>query len=299
MKKKLLSLLMAVSIVAVAITGCGAKENDKEDEKVESVEDDAEDDDTEDDADKNDSGNVNEEKTEGPIDDGMIEVEGEVTVLDEDENSEEENSEGEVVANEWATAYDDYFSREGIISENVMVTMSMAMEGMVFDIKVATVDEQVYMSYDFGTAALDMYVMEDVIYACTKYEGVEEWIYAPVTDGSESESMFSMTDTSFVDTENATSCTYREEVVENGVVYDVLDVELEEDGVTSVVAYYVNRETQKIEKCVVEQDGVEAECYIVEIESIELPAEAANATEGTEDDIMGALLGIMFMGMGM
>jgi hypothetical protein len=40
-----------------------------------------------------------------------------------------------------------------------------------------------------------------------------------------------MTDTGFADTENATACTYREEVVENDIVYDVLDVVIEEEGI--------------------------------------------------------------------
>lgn len=297
MKKRLLSVLLAVSLMATALTGCGDKDDDKEDEKVESVEDDDKE------ADDKEDGNDLEIKTEGPIDDGMIEVEGEVTVIEEDEEEvtpEEPEEEDETPAadGDWANAYDDYFSREGILSDKIMLTMTVEESGMVMDIAVATAGEDVYMAYDFGTAALDLYVVDQVIYACTKMEGVESWMYAPVTPGSDTESMFSMTDTGFADTENATACTYREEVVENGIVYDVLDVVIEEEGVTSTAAYYVNRETQKIEKCVVEQDGVEAECFFVEIDGITLPAEAANAVEGTEEDIMGALIGVMFMAMG-
>ncbi len=303
MKKRLLTVLLAVSLVATSLIGCGGKEDDKEDKNVESVEDDeAEADDEEEAEDKEETaGNELEEKTEEPSEDGMIEVEGEVTVIEPEEEEEtpaepEEEEDTPAVESEWANAYEDYFSREGIIPENMMMTMSVEESGIVMNIAVATAGEDVYMSYDFGTAALDLYIVENVIYSCTKMDGVESWIYAPASEGSES--MFTMTDTGFADTENATACTYREEVVENDIVYDVLDVVIEEEGVTSNAAYYVNRETQKIEKCVVEQDGVEAECFFIEIEGITLPEESANAVEGTEDDIMGALIGVMFMGMG-
>lgn len=311
MKKRLLTVLLAVSLIATSIIGCGNKDDEKEDKNVESVEDDETDTDDEEEAEdkEENAGNELEEKTEEPSEDGMIEVEGEVTVIEPDEEEvnvtepeeetpaePEEEEETPVADGDWANAYDDYFTREGIIPENMMMTMSVEESGMVMNVAIGTAGEDVFMSYDFGTAALDLYIVENVIYACTKMDGMESWIYAPASEGSES--MFSMTDTGFADTENATACTYREEVVENDIVYDVLDVVIEEEGITSNAAYYVNRETQKIEKCVVEQDGVEAECFFIEIEGITLPAESANAVEGTEDDIMGALIGVMFMGMG-
>ena len=320
MKKRLLTILMAVSLMATALTACGGDDADKEDEKVESVEDDDTEADEAEEAEENE-GEL-EVKTEEPGDDGMIEVEGEVTVIEEDEEEvtpaeseeeevtpaepeeeevtpaepEEEDADS-VTDSEWANAYDDYFSREGILSEKLMISMSMEESGMVFDIAVGVAGEEMFMSYDFGTAGVELYLVDKVLYAGTKMEGVESWIYAPVTEGSDAESMFDMTDTGFTDVENATSCTYGGEVEENGIVYDILDVVIEENGITSLAAYYVNRETQKIEKCVVEQDGVEAECFFTEIEEIVLPAEAANAVEGTEEEVFGALLGVMFMAM--
>ena len=300
MKKRLLTILMAVSLMATALTACGGDDADKEDEKVESVEDDDTEADEAEEAEENE-GEL-EVKTEEPGDDGMIEVEGEVTVIEEDEEevtpaeSEEEDADS-VADSEWANAYDDFFSREGILSEKLMISMSMEESGMVFDIAVGVAGEDMFMSYDFGTAGVELYLVDKVLYAGTKMEGVESWIYAPVTEGSDAESMFDMTDTGFTDVENATSCTYGGEVEENGIVYDILDVVIEENGITSLAAYYVNRETQKIEKCVVEQDGVEAECFFTEIEEIVLPAEAANAVEGTEEEVFGALLGVMFMAM--
>lgn len=298
MKKRLLTILMAVSLMATALTGCGRDDADKEEEKVEAVEDDdAEAGETE----ENEGGL--EVKTEEPGDDGMIEVEGEVTVIEEDEEevTPAEPKEEELTPatdSEWANAYDDYFSREGILSEEIMFTMSMEESGMVYDVAVGVAGEDMFMSYDSGTAGVEMYLVDKVLYVGTKMEGVESWIYAPVTEESDAESiMFGMSDTGFTDVENATSCTYGGEVEENGIVYDILDVVIEENGITSLAAYYVNRKTQKIEKCVVEQDGVEVECFFIEIEEIVLPAEAANAVEGTEEEVFGALIGVMFMAM--
>ncbi len=299
MKKKLLSVLLAVTLVAAVFTGCGDKDADKDDKNVEAT-DDADDDDDKGDADKDDAeedkSGEGEIMTEGPdVEDGLIESEGEVTPIEDEEEDDDT-----VVSDDkdWSTAYDDFFSREGIIPEKVMMTMNMEMEGMVFDVKVAGVDNNVYMSYDFGTAVLDLYSVDGVVYAHAVMGADEVWNYANATQ-DEIDSMFTVTDTSFAEAEAGTECTYREEVVEDGVVYDVLDVVVEEDGESQVVGYYVNRETQVIEKCVVVQDGMEVAVLISEIDGVELPAEAANATEATMEDIGNLLIGVMLVGMGM
>ena len=190
MKKRLLTILMAVSLMATALTACGGDDADKEDEKVESVEDDDTEADEAEEAEENE-GEL-EVKTEEPGDDGMIEVEGEVTVIEEDEEevtpaeseeeevtpaeSEEEDADS-VADSEWANAYDDFFSREGILSEKLMISMSMEESGMVFDIAVGVAGEDMFMSYDFGTAGVELYLVDKVLYAGTKMEGVESWIY--------------------------------------------------------------------------------------------------------------------------
>ncbi len=324
MKKKLLSVLLAVTLVATALTGCGDEGKDKD---VESVENDDDADVNEESDDKGEEASSNGVQVEGPdVEDDLIEIEGEVTTIEDGDTADEDDTDDTVVEDDaddvvdedadteedtadeedtddmsgdkdWSTAYDDFFSREGIIPEKTMMTMGMEMDGLVFDLKMAGIDDDFYMAYDFGTAALDMYAIDGKVYAHAVMGADEVWNYAAATEEELSE-MFTMTDTSFTETTEGTECTYREEVEEDGVIYDVLDVVVEEDGVSNTVGYYVNRETQVIEKCVVVQDGVEVEVLITAIDSIELPAEAADATEATMEDISGLLIGVMLVGMG-
>lgn len=260
MRKRLLSMLLAVALMASAMTGCGGK-NDKE---VENVQEDDEED----------------KATDNSADDILIEPEDEV------DSSVDVN---------WADAYKDYFIREDIIPEKVKLTMSTDMDGVSMDVVVAVVGDSSYMRYAFENAILDLYGTGDMIYAHTVMSGEESWIYAPVTSEEEANGVMNIsTDTLIVDAEDVTSCTYVEEVVEDGVIYDVLFLDVNDESVTGDVYYYVNRETQKVDKFTMEQDGQTVECDVEEINSIELPDEAVNATEGTMDDVAGALFAVMF-----
>ena len=71
------------------------------------------------------------------------------------------------------------------------------------------------------------------------------------------------------------------------------------DGETTATAvYFINRDTQKIEKCVMEEEEATVVCLMEEIEQIELPAGAKNATEATMEDVMAAMFEVIFMGAG-
>lgn len=296
MKKKLLSVLLAMTLMASVFTGCGDKSDTKEDKSVESTQgDDAEDkaeEKTEEEANAGkvvDLGNGMMMEYPGGEDD-LIELEGEVTVIEDDADTDADT--------DWATAYEDYFTRKDIIPENMKVTMSMDMEGITMDIVVATVGDSSYMGYAFDSASLDLYATKEKVYAHMVMAGEESWIYAPVTSAEEVDSVMSMAgETTIVDAENVSSCTYVETVVEEGVTYDVLLLEVDDGSATGNAYYYVNRETQKVDKFTMEQDGQFVECFVEEMNSIEVPAEAANATEGTMEDIAGALFAVLLSAM--
>lgn len=297
MKKKLLSVLLAVTLMASALAGCGEKEDNKEDKAVENVQEDAENKAEEETEDKTTNSNVvdlgNGMMMEYPgEDDGLIELEGEVTVIEEDEETPAD------VNSDWATAYEDYFTREDIIPENMKVTMNMDMEGIAMEVVVATVGETSYMRYAFDTAALDLYATQDKVYTRMEMAGEESWIYAPVTSEEDVDSVMSLAgEDTIVEPESVTACTYVKEVEENGVIYDVLLIEVDDETGSGEMFYYVNRETQKVEKFTMEQEGQEVECFVEEISSLEIPAEAANATEGTMEDVAGALFAVLFSAM--
>lgn len=318
MKKRLLSILLISSLTIMSLVSCGASDDsDKEGEKKQDVIVEATDESTESAGTEDLSGatSVTGEgvMVEGPgEDDGIIVVEGEVTEIPNDEVIEIVEGDvteviGEVTTDvvpddgiDWSVKYDDYFTRENIMPANPRVAITTIGENVKIPFgAVAVAGEDAYMSYDFGTAAIDMYVFADKVYAFTRMEDQEMWYWAPVATEDETAGLTDLADTSLVDEEDMDACTYREAIIDNGIIYDVLDVTVAGDDVTPGTAtYFVNRETQLIEKCVMEAEGTTVVCLVEEIESIELPAEADAATEVTMEDIVGALIGVMLIGTG-
>lgn len=298
MKKKFLTLLISVSLLTTTLASCGGKEAIEDaDKQVETVETEA--------TEPTIKPSVTGEGVimELPTDDGIIEIEGEVTEIPDGDVTE---IVGEVTTEvvpddgiDWSVKYDDYFTRDNIMPATPQITVSSFVDDIAMDLIVAATEESTYMAYDFGTVAIEMYLMGDKVYAFTSMEEEDAWYWAPVSLEEEVDAITGMADTPLVDNEDMESCTYREAIVEDGVVYDVLDVTVvDETETTGTAAYFINRETQMIEKCVMEQEGSIAVCFVEEVESIELPAEAAEATEVTMEDILGAMLSVLFLGSG-
>ncbi len=334
MKNKFLSLLLAVALFSLTLTGCGEKEPAEEGMQTESVQTPSESKEASvesptDSTDPQPGQSVTGEgiMVEGPgEDDGsIIEVEGEVTeivdgeVVEIVEGEVVEIIEGEVTeiiedkdddatgtisddGTDWSTAYDDYFTRDNIMPATPKISALATGDGMSFEMVVAMVEDVAFLSYDFGTVAADMYVTTDKAYVRTEMEGQEAWIYAPITSKEEAQEMtVGIEDnTTLIDSEDIGTVTYREALEEDGVIYDVLDVTVDDESdVPGNAVYFINRETQMIAKCVMERQGETAICLVEEIESIELPAEAADATEATIEDVLGTMVGVLFMGADM
>ncbi len=334
MQKKLLAILMISLSIVTSFVACGAgKENSTEVEAVQAVgQTNGQLADDENDAATDISAEViatagqsvtgEGVQVEGPDDgDVVISVEGEVTEITDGEVTEiidgevTEIIDGEIVeivevegttdavpddGTDWSVKYDNYFTRDNIMPEKLKVMVTADTDGVVYEMSAAMVNESVFMSYDFGTVALDMYVMADKAYVCTKMEGQEVWNFASISPEEADDMTVGVEDnTALINSEHIGSVTYREALEEDGVIYDVLDV-IMEDGyeVPGTAVYFINRETQQVAKCVIEQQGNTTVCLVEEIESIELPAEAETATEVTMEDILGALLGVMLMGSG-
>lgn len=317
MKKRLLSILLISSLVIVSLTACGANDDSgKEGEKKQQaiVEESGDSTGSNSAGDLSGATSVTGEgiMVEGPSDDNVIEVEGEVTEITDGEVVEVIDGDvtevsGEVTEDvvpddgiDWSVKYDDYFSRENIMPDSPRVTITTVGENVTMPLGVVAVaGEEAYMSYDFGTAAIDMYVFADKVYAFTRMEDQEMWCWAPVTVEDEAAGLTDLADTTLVDEEDMGDCTYREAIIDDGIIYDVLDATVaSEDTASGTATYFVNRETQLIEKCVMESEGTTAVCLVEEIESIELPTEAESAVEVTMEDIMGALIGVMLIGSG-
>lgn len=327
MKKRLLAILLAGTLAIMSLSACGTSEESSKDSDI-----------TQEVQSPSESQEASVESptdstvpqpgqsvtgegimVEGPgEDDGsIIEVEGEVTEIVDGEVVE--IIEGEVTeiiedkdddasgttsddGTDWSTAYDDYFTRENIMPATPKISALATGDGMSFEMVAAMVEDVAFLSYDFGTVAADMYVTADKAYVRTEMEGQEAWIYAPIASKEEAQEMtVGIEDnTTLIDSEDIDTITYREALEEDGVIYDVLDVTVDDESdVPGNAVYFINRETQMIAKCVMERQGETAICLVEEIESIELPAEAADATEATIEDVLGTMVGVLFMGADM
>ena len=335
MKKRLLAVLLAGTLAIMSLSACGtSEENSKDSDITQELQSPSESQEASvesptDTTDPQPGQSVTGEgiMVEGPgEDDGsIIEVEGEVTeivdgeVVEIVEGEVVEIIEGEVTeiiedkdddatgttsddGTDWSNAYDDYFTRDNIMPATPKISALATGDGMSFEMVVAMVEDVAFLSYDFGTVAADMYVTADKAYVRTEMEGQEAWIYAPIASKEEAQEMtVGIEDnTTLIDSEDIGTVTYREALEEDGVIYDVLDVTVDDESdVPGNAVYFINRENQMIAKCVMERQGETAICLVEEIESIELPAEAADATEATIEEVLGTMVGVLFMGADM
>lgn len=292
MKKRFLSVLLVAALSLTTLTACGADETANDASKEIAQESVAE---------------PTEAPTEAPTPEPTEAPTPEPTEAPTPEPTEAPTEEPvaevtEAPANvtvadgDWATAYEGYFEREGVMPEKMRMDMNVSQDGLTFGMVVATADGNTYMNFDFGVVALDMYADAENIYTCTMMEGEEVWNFAPITSEEDAESVMSMGESNVVDTSAFTSVEYYEEVIEDGVVYDVLYTTSEEDGEVVETYCYVNRETQMLSMMVVESEAGPMPIYITEIDAVEIPAEALNGTEVTMEDVMGTLFGVIMMG---
>ncbi len=334
MKKKLLSLLMATCMVAMVLTGCTEKETSadgekasveesKEDEKEEaeeaeeSTEEAVESEETEESTEEAVESEEVEESTEEVVESEEAEESTEEVVESEEAEesteevveSEEEESTEEVVESEEAEEtevdsdiakmYEGYLEKDDILPEKARLSATTSQMGVSMDMVVAQADDVAMMSYELAEAEMDIYVEKEKVYWRYELQGQEAWSWAPITSDEEAEELNDMSDSTLVDTENISSYAYRETIEEDGVTYDLLEAVVDDGTSTGKATYFVNRETQKVEKCVMVQDDAEVVCLIEEIDTIEIPAEFENATEGTVEDVAMTVLAVIMMGSGM
>jgi len=260
MKKKLLSIVLAMSVMATAFTGCGAK--DVEESSVEaSVE----------------------VSTEASV---------EASTEASTEASAEASSEATAATGEWATAYDTYFDENLMMRDNSQLSTTLSQDGITMNMDVGMSGENFRMLIDMGIASYDLYVVDNKMYGKTVMEGQEAWTSAAIESEEDVAAAKSMNSVA-MENENIVSYSYREEVEIDGVIYDVLDMVVLNDGEEQDMTCYINRETQKIDKFGMVQDGIEMEMLVEDIEGIELPAEAANATEATAEDVIMGMMGVI------
>ena len=293
MKKKVLTVLLAMSVMATVFTGCNLPASQEKDvevseeskEEKESEEKESEEKESEE---KKSEASSEEKSSEASSEEKSSEASSEEK--SSEASSEEKSSEANAATGEWATAYDTYFDEHEILRDNAQMEAVLEEEGLTMTTTIAVSGETSLMTYDFNGSGITIYVTEDKMYAHSYMAGEEAWMFAPVESEEDADAVM---DTS-IDSNNIDSWTYKEEVTEDGVTYDVLEVQSTDDeGETAVMDCYVNRETQEIDKYAMTEDGTTMVFVVTDIDGIELPAEAANATEATADDIAGTIVIVM------
>ena len=305
MKKRVLSVLVAMCVMSMVLTGCEQvieingedvmsvadeiKEQIEESMVVESEEASSET------VVEESSEEVVEESSEEVVEESSKEVTQEateeLTVTVTEEATEEPSEEVvEIDTTDLAKAYEGYLEKEDIISKNVKCIATTSSDEMTIEMILASVNDDFQIGYFFPAAAIDLYSVNQKVYCRYELQGQKGWIWAAADSEEDAESLEGMADTQIIPMDDIHSYAYSETVEENGVVYDLILAETHSGEAT----YYVNRETQKLAKVVMSEEGQEMFFNIEEIESIEIPDEAKDATEGTVEEVIGYLMAVIF-----
>ena len=267
MNKKVVSLLLAMMVAATTLAGCNFSADLGDDVEV-TVD------------------SESEQESEEESTDAASEAESEA--------ASEADSEA-AADTDWSTAYDNYFDENSMLRDNSQLVISENIDGLTIGMITAISGDNFRMLIDFGTASIDVYSVDGKAYAKSVMEGQEAWTCATLASEEDS-STIKNANPNALHNENIVSYTYRCEETVDGVVYDVLDMVVTTDGENANMLCYINRETQKISKYVVEEEGKTREMLIEDIDGIELPAEAANATECSAEDIATSIMATILVG---
>lgn len=289
MKRKLLLTIMSISLVATSLVGCSSGKEKKENVTEEVI---------------IEKETQESEEHSGVLDlidksDALVESIQEQTQVLEQESVETPTIE----TKDWSTAYDTFFENYKM-SDNLELTGKMEQDGLVMDMLIASANDNTCFSMNVSylenqPTSFAVYQIDGISYVYYEIATEKGWLYTTETTSSDENSTTtiggSMTVEDTFNVETFTNVEYVEEINENNVIYDVLSV-IDETG--EILKVFVNRDTQKIDKMLTNQDGTDVVFYIKEIENIELPAEAANATESTAEEIAGIMLAVIFGSMG-
>ena len=149
---------------------------------------------------------------------------------------------------------------------------------------VNTVDGITFARYDFNGSIVDTYYDDETVLVGVHKGLSVDWAYTFLEDDEEPADVITMI---FWDDVNGTTddmnyVDYKGSEVIDGEVYDIIDVEYENDTQGIV---YINRSTQKIYKldCSIEEAGIVI--YFDKLEENKIPITQDEAEEMTTDDL--------------
>ena len=90
--------------------------------------------------------------------------------------------------------------------------------------------------------------------------------------------------------------TYRSAIELDGITYDTLNVIVEDEYGICPCVFYVNRETQMVDRYTCVREGMNMDCYMTEAEPFSLPEQADRAKEVEMEDIGADLMAVVMAG---
>ena len=206
-----------------------------------------------------------------------------------------------IEGDDWSTAYDNYFANGITIPANFEITTQIDLGGIVLDY-VIVMDTGVSMvRYRIGDYGVDAYSDDYTIIMENIGLNGSEWVCAEIESGDDVADILGADFTELMGgaTDTVSSSMYVEAVEENGVVYDVIEIDTED----TPALVYINRNTQVLSKMILESEGLEMVCEFENPMAINIPAEAVNAAGMTKDELANyyqeAIVESVYASMGM
>lgn len=206
-----------------------------------------------------------------------------------------------IEGDDWSTAYDNFFDNGITIPESFEITTQMDLGGIVLDYVIAQDADVSMVRYRIGDYGVDAYTDGTEIVMENIGLNGSEWAYAEIESGDDVANILGADFTELMGgvTDSVSSSTYVEAVEEDGVVYDVMEIDTED----TPALVYINRETQNVNRMILEAEGLEMICKFENTMSVNIPAEAANATGMTKDELAAyyqdAIVESVYASMGM
>lgn len=211
------------------------------------------------------------------------------------------NTGAAIEGDDWSTAYDDFFDNGLTIPETFVITTQMDLGGILLNYEIAQDAEISLVRYRIGDYGVDAYTINNTIIMENIGLNGSEWVGASIESGDDVAEILGADFTELMGgvTDSVSSATYVEAVEENGVVYDVMEIDTE--GTPARV--FINRETQTVSQMILEEDGLVMVCTFEGVSSIEIPDGLYTAAEMTKDELAAyyqdAIVESVYASMGM
>lgn len=179
----------------------------------------------------------------------------------------------------WSEEYDDYFQREQVPSKNYRLETNVVLEEVAAQVMLSQTESFSQLYYYIGNVQINVYTNGEVIYLRKTDKKADEWyrsVVRPTDDlaeilGVDISTRFTITNDMII------GQIYQCNVVENEIIYDVIDILTSEYYGKMKVRIYINRDTQKIDKLITTFEEQEIEGKLCEIEPIVLPQSISTA----------------------